>query len=180
MAEENEKKRISDVGLLLYFNNYDQIKKIDSKELGELIKKEMEWQLGLAGEPEFDDVRCDCFHSTIKAEIKVRDKNADRRNKYRHPQSAQSAEKEPQHLPNIEIEEPKIEVKPYTPPQETEEPIDPRKMENPTIDDVTTWLVWYADRHGKIIAEMRMNDISRATGFTYDEIKDNFKMIYDG
>lgn len=66
-------KRITDRGLLIYYTSYDEVKKIDSTQLGELIKKELAWMSGRSDEPEFEDVRCDIFHMHLKEQIVVRD-----------------------------------------------------------------------------------------------------------
>lgn len=69
--------RIEEKGLLLYFSSFEEIKKIDSNELGELIKKEMAWMLGEADEPQFEDVRCDVFHMRLKEIRKIKNKGGD-------------------------------------------------------------------------------------------------------
>ena len=66
-------KRITDIGLLLYYTSYDEISKIDTYQLGDLIKKEIAWMSGRAEEPTFDDVMCDIFHMHIKEQIEVRE-----------------------------------------------------------------------------------------------------------
>lgn len=146
-----EKKRITDVGLLLYFNNYEQLKKIDSKELGELIKKEMEWQMGLSEEPVFEDVRCDCFHSTLKAEAKVRDGNADRRNKYRKGKQEEQ----------VSHEEPQVNVQ--------EEPI-VESVYEPTYDDCLETLQMIYNESGDGPMEAQANKYSKMYGFSVKEM----------
>ena len=146
-----EKKRISDVGLLLYFNNYDQLKKIDSKELGDLIKKEMEWQMGLSAEPVFEDVRCDCFHSTLKSEIKVRDGNADRRNKYRKSKQEEQ----------VSHEEPQVNVQ--------EEPI-VESVYEPTYDNCLETLQMMYNEKGVDAMEREANRYKRMYGFDVKEL----------
>lgn len=66
-------KRITDRGLLIYYTSYDEISKIDSAQLGNLIKKELAWMSGKTDEPTFDDVRCDILHMHLKEQIAVRD-----------------------------------------------------------------------------------------------------------
>lgn len=162
--EQIEKKRISDVGLLLYFNNYDQIKKIDSKELGELIKKEMEWQLGLSNEPEFEDVRCDCFHSTLKAEIKVRDKNADRRNKYRRPKQV---EEQPQVSTYTET---KTEVEQQPIVEKPVEDLTPPTAKTPLNECINYLMNVYEEKgYDAMTAKINYNRIG--WGYSFDELK---------
>lgn len=67
------RQRITDIGLLLYYTSKDEILKIDSASLGDLIKKELTWMSGESEEPQFDDVRCDILHMHLKEQIKVRE-----------------------------------------------------------------------------------------------------------
>lgn len=72
--------RITDRGLLLYYTSQEEISKIDSTQLGELIKKELAWMSGRSEEPVFEDVRCDILHMHLKEQIVVRDIARDNHN----------------------------------------------------------------------------------------------------
>lgn len=166
MEEKRTKPRISDIGLLLYFNDFEEISKIDSRELGELIKKEMMWQLGDAEEPTFEDIRCDCFHSRIKSEIRIRDDNAERRKSYRRkdvkeevkPVKAEEHPKVTTELPNVNIED-ELTVPAHG----------GRERANPTFEDAVEFI---ASQDEKWKKELKLNQYSTKYGFDYFQLKE--------
>ena len=147
-------KRITDRGLLLYYTSLDEIEKIDSTELGNLIKKEMEWMSGRASEPEFEDVRCDIFHMHLKEQIKVRDIATDNHNNSNEPQVSTYTEPKkeiPQGTADIEI----------------------------NLDDIVNHLVETQLTKGKFAREREMNDVAKLYSIDFDTLFHKYNDVYN-
>ena len=170
------KQSITDVGLLLYYTSKDEIMKIDSTCLGDLIKKELQWMSGESEEPQFEDVRCDILHMHLKEQIKVREMGKQYMDEYRKRKTAERPE-EPKAVDYPEaVEEANkatAELKETVADCNIEEQFDDSEFKS--YDDVVEYLVNVQATEGKHERERQMNKICDDYGFDFFTTLNKFK-----
>ena len=161
---------ITNRGLLLYYTSIDEIMKIDSQSLGDLIKKELVWMSGKSAEPTFNDVRCDIFHMHLKEQIAVREISRKQHSKDKdeddEPQvSTYTPIEDDKDIDEIMEEKEEVKSIPtYTP--ETTYPKDPNELYFSNAESLARYLT----NIPKSQRDRQMNDLCRKWRIDFNEV----------